>query len=55
LSKTPPDKVAIVAEKGANHNGQRFVLFYDGSVRALDAAQFDKLKNNSFVAADPLR
>jgi hypothetical protein len=49
LKKTPPDRVAIVAEKRANHDGKRFVLFYDGSVKALDEAQFDKLKNNSFV------
>lgn len=55
LSKTPPDRVAIIAEKRANHNGQRFVLFYDGSVRAFDTAQFEKLKNNSFVATDALR
>ena len=47
--------MAIVAEKRANHNGQRFVLFYDGSVRAFDAAQFDKLKNNLFVVPDALR
>lgn len=55
LSAMPPDKVGIVAEKRANHNGQRFVLFYDGSVRAFDAAQFDRLKNNSFVVTDAVR
>lgn len=47
--KESPDRVAIVAEKRANHDGKRFVLFYDGSVRAFDEAQFAKLKNNSFV------
>lgn len=48
-SATPPDSVAIVAEQRPNHNGKRFVLFYDGSVRAFDEAQFDKLRNNSFI------
>jgi hypothetical protein len=49
LKKTPPDRVAIVAEKRAKHDGKRFVLFYDGSVRAFDEAKFDKLKSNSFI------
>jgi prepilin-type processing-associated H-X9-DG protein len=49
LSTTPADRVAIIAEKRPNHNGQRFVLFYDGSVRAFDETQFDKLEKNSFV------
>src|SRR5258708_35074147 len=49
LKETPPDRVGIVAEKKANHDGKRFVLFYDGSVRAFDEAQFDKLKSNSFI------
>ena len=49
LKETPPDRVAIVAEKRANHDGKRFVLFNDGSVRAFDEPQFAKLKNNSFV------
>jgi len=49
LKKSPPDRVAIVAEKRANLEGKRYVLFYDGSVRAFDEAQFAKLKNNSFV------
>ena len=49
LAATPRDRVAIVAEKRPNHNGKRFVLFYDGSVRAFDQAQFDKLKDNSFI------
>ena len=48
-SGTPPDRIAIIAEKNPNHNGKRFVLFYDGSVRAFDEAQFDKLRNNSFI------
>ena len=49
LKESPPARVAIVAEKRAHHDGKRFVLFYDGSVRAFDEAQFAKLKNNSFV------
>lgn len=55
LAKTPPARIAIIAEKRANHNGQRFVLFYDGSVKAFDAAQFDKLRSNSFIATEALR
>ena len=49
LVGTSPDKIAIVAEKTANHDGKRFVLFYDGSIRAFDEAGFAKLKNNAFV------
>jgi prepilin-type processing-associated H-X9-DG protein len=49
LSRIPPEKIAIIAERRPNHNGRRFVLFYDGSVRTFDSAQFDKLKDNSFV------
>jgi len=49
LSTTPASKIAIVAEKRANHNGQRFVLFYDGFVRALDDADFERLKGNAFI------
>lgn len=49
LSIVPPDKIAIVAEKRANHNGRRFVLFYDGSVRAFDNAQFEALKKEAFI------
>jgi hypothetical protein len=49
LSTTSADRIAIIAEKRPNHNGQRFVLFYDGSVRAFDQAQFDRLKNASFI------
>ena len=49
LKGTPPNRVAIVVEKKANHDGKRFVLFYDGSVTAFDEVQFAKLKNNSFV------
>jgi hypothetical protein len=43
------DRIAIIAEKRANHNGKRFVLFLDGSVRAFDDSQFDKLKRRSFI------
>jgi hypothetical protein len=49
LSSTPPNKIAIIAETRTNHNDKRFVLFYDGSVRAFDKTQFDKLKNDSFI------
>jgi hypothetical protein len=49
FSSIPHNKIAIVAEVKPNHNGKRFVLFYDGSVRAFDETQFDKLKNDSFV------
>jgi prepilin-type processing-associated H-X9-DG protein len=42
-------KLAIVIEKRANHNGNRMVLFYDGSVRAFDEAAFAKLKSNLFI------
>lgn len=49
LSKTPHNKIAIIAEKRPNHDGKRFVLFYDGSVRAFDEAKYDELKSNSFI------
>jgi hypothetical protein len=45
----PPNEIAIVVEKRANHAGRRFVLFYDGSVRAFNDAQYDKLKSNLFI------
>ena len=49
LSATPPDRIAIIAEKRPNHNDKRFVLFYDLSVREFDEAQFKELKSNSFI------
>lgn len=49
LSTIAPSRVAIVAETRPNHDGQRFVLFYDGSVRAFDKAEFDKLKADGFI------
>ena len=49
FSQTAPSRIAIVAEKMPNHNGKRFVLFYDGSVRAFDQADFEKLKSASFI------
>ena len=49
ISGIPPNRIAIIAEKNPNHSGKRFVLFYDGSVRAFDEAQFAELRNNSFV------
>ena len=52
FAKTSANRIAIVTEKRANHQGQRFVLFYDGSVRAFDVTQFDKLKGCSFIDAD---
>jgi hypothetical protein len=51
-STTLIGRIAIIAEKRANHNGKRFVLFYDGSVRAFDLTQFGKLKGNSFIDAE---
>jgi len=53
LAKVSAGRVAIVIEKIANHNGQRFVLFYDGSVKGFDGPQFDALKSNSFIDAGP--
>lgn len=52
LSAAAPGKIAIVAEKEPNHDGVRFVLFYDGSVRAFDTTNFDKLKNHCFIASN---
>lgn len=49
LATMPASRIAIVVEKRANHNGRRFVLFYDGSVKAFDDSQFDKLKGDSFI------
>ena len=49
LSTIPANRIAIIAEKYPNHDGKRFVLFYDGSVRPFDKTQFDQLKNDSFV------
>lgn len=49
LKNTPPARIAIVAEKTANHEGKRLVLFYEGSVKGFDETQFAELKNNSFV------
>jgi hypothetical protein len=49
LKNTPRARIAIVAEKTANHDGRRLVLFYDGSVKGFDEGQFSELKNNSFV------
>lgn len=51
LSKIPACRIAIVAEKNANHDGERFVLFYDGSVRLFDKEHFDELKKNSYIDA----
>lgn len=53
LSKTPPGRIAIVAEERPNHDGKRLVLFYDGSVRAFDEEHFATLKNDSFVDTRP--
>jgi hypothetical protein len=49
LATMPASRIAIVVEKRANHNRQRFVLFYDGSVKAFDDSQFDRLKGDSFI------
>jgi len=49
LSKIAPKRIGVIAEKEANHDGHRSVLFWDGSVRAFDNAQFNRLKDNSFI------
>jgi hypothetical protein len=49
LATMPASRIAIVVEKRANHNGQHFVLFYDGSVKAFDDSQFERLKGDSFI------
>ena len=36
----------VLLEKRVNHNGQRFVLFWDGSVKSFDDVQFDRLKRD---------
>jgi hypothetical protein len=48
-SSTPPNILAIVVEKRANHSGKRFVLFNDGSVREFSNNQFDKLRSDAFI------
>ena len=52
LSKTSPDRIAVVAEKGSNHSGKRLVLFWDGSVKAFDYAEFLRLRDDSFIDKD---
>jgi hypothetical protein len=42
FATTPANRIAIVIEKRANHKGQRFVLFYDVSVRAFGDTQFER-------------
>lgn len=49
LSKLGRGRIAIVAEKRPNHHGRRFVLFYDGSVKAFNISQFETLRKNSFI------
>ncbi len=49
MSGVSPNKIAIVAEKSAYHDGKRFVLFYSGDVRAFDEKEFEKLKARSFI------
>jgi prepilin-type processing-associated H-X9-DG protein len=49
LSATPARTIAVVAEIRPNHDGERNVLFWDGSVRAFGKAQYDRLKSNSFI------
>jgi hypothetical protein len=52
IAATLASRIAIVIEKRANHSGQRLVLFYDGSVKAFNNQQFDRLKSNSFIDAE---
>src|SRR5437870_1345744 len=49
LDGVTPDRIVIVAEKRPNHEGKRLVLFYDGTIKALDDASFTAWKNKSFV------
>ncbi|HEX7316772.1 MAG TPA: hypothetical protein VF297_22920 [Pyrinomonadaceae bacterium] len=49
LARTAPGRIALVAEERPNHDGKRLVLFYDGSVRALDNEQFERLKRHHFL------
>jgi len=49
----------VLVEKRVNHNGQRFVLFWDGSVKSFDDVQFDRLKRDGLsmrrIASRPQR
>lgn len=49
LSSIDPARIAIVVETRPNHMGQRFILFYDGSIRSLNDSAFHRLKSRSFV------
>jgi hypothetical protein len=49
LSETPLSKIAVVAEINANHDGKRNILFWNGSIRTFDQAQYDRLKSDSFI------
>src|SRR5258708_7086933 len=51
LSKNDPRLVAIVFEKRPNHDGSRFVLFYDGSIVRYSEVEFSALRGNLFVRA----
>jgi hypothetical protein len=49
LKGVPPGRLAIVIETRAGEDGHRLVLFWDGSIKNLDTAQFETLTKDSFV------
>lgn len=51
LRRAPANAVAVAFEKRRNHGGGRFVLFYDGSVRAYSDAEFEDLRERAFIAS----
>lgn len=51
LKGLAPGRLAIIIETRAADDGHRLVLFWDGSVKSLDAAKFDELAKGSFVVS----
>lgn len=49
LSKVSSSRIAIVIEKRPNHQNQRLVLFYDGSIRRFSNEQYEALREKFFV------
>jgi hypothetical protein len=41
--------IAIVAEMSTRRNGDRFVLFYDGTVETFSRQEFDLLEKGGFI------